>query len=138
MKHRFAEEGLDYNPPPEVVPNTMRALRVTELARERGLHPAVHDRLMDAYWSEGRNIGDPDELRALAVEAGLDGADLDEVLAGDAYRDRVQGLTAQAVSVGITGVPGFLLDRRLLVLGAQPREVFERAFSQLSEAPPDP
>ena len=43
------------------------------------------------------------------------------MLAGDAYRDRVQGLTAQAVSIGITGVPGFLLDRRLLVLGAQPR-----------------
>ena len=116
----------------------MRALRVTELARERGLHAAVHDRLMDAYWTEGRNIGDPDELRGLAVEAGLDGAEVDDVLAGDAYRERVLGLTQQAVSMGITGVPGFLLDRRLLVLGAQPQEVFERAFSQLGEAPPDP
>jgi predicted DsbA family dithiol-disulfide isomerase len=116
----------------------MRALRVTELARERGLHAAVHDRLMDAYWAEGRNIGDPEELRALAVEAGLAGADVDDVLAGDAYSDRVVGLTQQAVSIGITGVPGFLLDRRLLVLGAQPREVFERAFEQLSAAPPDP
>jgi predicted DsbA family dithiol-disulfide isomerase len=116
----------------------MRALRVTELARERGLHAAVHDRLMDAYWAEGRNIGDPDELRALAVEAGLEGAEVDDVLAGDAYRDRVIGLTQQAVSLGITGVPGFLLDRRLLVLGAQPQAVFERAFEQLSETPPDP
>jgi len=132
------EEGLAYNPPPDVVPNTMQALRVTELARERGLHAAVHDRLMDAYWAEARNIGDPDELRALAVEGGLDAGDVDDVLAGDAYRDRVVGLTQQAVSIGITGVPGFLLDRRLLVLGAQPREVFERAFEQLSEVPPDP
>ncbi len=141
LRGRFAEEGLAYNPPPEVVPNTMRALRVTELARERGLHGAVHDRLMDAYWAEARNIGEPDVLRHLAVEAGLDGAEVDEVLAGDAYRERVQGLTAQAVSIGITGVPGFLLDRRLLVLGAQPQEVFERAFEQLvatGEAPPDP
>jgi predicted DsbA family dithiol-disulfide isomerase len=120
------------------VPNTLRALRVTELARERGLHAAVHDRLMDAYWAEARNIGDPDELRALAVEAGLDGSEVDEVLAGDAYRERVHGLTAQAVSIGITGVPGFLLDRRLLVLGAQPQAVFERAFEQLSGTPPDP
>ena len=38
LRERFAEEGLAYNPPPEVVPNTMRALRVTELARDRGLH----------------------------------------------------------------------------------------------------
>jgi len=138
LRERFAEEALAYNPPPEVVPNTLRALRVTELARERGLHGAVHDRLMDAYWAEARNIGDPDELRALAVEAGLDAAEVDDVLAGDAYRDRVVGLTQQAVSIGITGVPGFLLDRRLLVLGAQPREVFERAFEQLSATPSDP
>jgi predicted DsbA family dithiol-disulfide isomerase len=137
LKDRFAEEGLAYNPPPGVVPNTMRALRVTELARDRGLHGPVHDRLMDAYWSEARNIGDPDELRPLAVEAGLDLADVDEVLAGDAYRDRVIALTQQAVSIGITGVPGFLLDRRLLVLGAQPREVFEPAFGQLDTSDPD-
>ncbi len=138
LRARFAEEGLAYSPPPEVVPNTMRALRVTELARERGLHAAVHDRLMDAYWAEGRNIGDPGELRSLAVEAGLDTAEVDAVLDGDVYRDRVQALTAQAVSIGITGVPGFLLERRLLVLGAQPRDVFERAFEQLSGAEPDP
>jgi predicted DsbA family dithiol-disulfide isomerase len=141
LRGRFAEEGLAYNPPAEVVPNTMRALRVTELARERGLHGAVHDRLMDAYWAEARNIGDPDVLRELAFETGLDGAEVDEVLAGDAYRERVHGLTAQAVSIGITGVPGFLLERRLLVLGAQPREVFEHAFEQLrstAEAPQDP
>jgi predicted DsbA family dithiol-disulfide isomerase len=115
----------------------MRALRVTELARERGLHAAVHDRLMDAYWAEARNIGDPAELRSLAVEAGLDGDEVDEVLAGDRYRDHVLGSTSQAVSIGVSGVPGFLLDRRLLVLGAQPQEVFERAFGQLSEIPPD-
>lgn len=141
LRERFAEEGLAYSPPPDVVPNTMRALRVTELARERGLHAAVHDRLMDAYWAEGRNIGDPDELRALAVEAGLDAAAVDEVLAGDAYRNRVLDSTAQAVSIGVTGVPGFLLDRRLLVLGAQPREAFERALAQLAattEGPPGP
>jgi len=131
LRARFAEEGLAYNPPSELVPNTMRALRVTELARERGVHGAVHDRLMDAYWAEAQDIGDADVLRGLAVEAGLDGAEVDEVLAGDAYRDRVQGLTAQAVSIGVTGVPGFLLERRLLVLGAQPQEVFERAFEQL-------
>ena len=131
LRSRFAEEGLAYNPPPEVVPNTMRALRVTELARERDLHAALHDRVMDAYWAEARNIGDPEVLRSLAVEVGLDVAEVDRVLADDAYRDRVLGLTAQAVSIGITGVPGFLLDRRLLVLGAQSQEVFERAFDEL-------
>jgi predicted DsbA family dithiol-disulfide isomerase len=114
------------------VPNTLRALRVTELARDRGLHERVHDRLMQAYWEEARNIGDRNELRVLAAEVDLDASQVDEVLAGDAYRDRVLSSTAQAQSIGITGIPAFLLDRRLLVLGAQPLEVFRQAFAQLS------
>ena len=128
----FAAAELTYNPPPDVIPSTLLALRVAELARERGQHDTLHDRLMDAYWEEARNIGDPDELRALAVEAGLDAGEVDEVLAGDAYAERVYGSTAQAQQIGATGVPAFLLDRRLLVLGAQPQEVFERAFLQLT------
>jgi predicted DsbA family dithiol-disulfide isomerase len=124
----FAAAELTYNPPPDVIPSTLLALRVAELARERGQHDTLHDRLMDAYWEEARNIGDPDELRALAVEAGLDAGEVDEVLAGDAYAERVYGSTAQAQQIGATGVPAFLLDRRLLVLGAQPQEVFERAL----------
>jgi predicted DsbA family dithiol-disulfide isomerase len=136
LKQWFERDGLAYNPPPDVVPNTMGALRVTELARDRGLHESVHDRLMKAYWEEARNIGDPGELKALAAEGGLDAAEVDEVLEGDAYRDRVLSSTAQAQSIGITGVPGFLLDRRLLVLGAQPRETFRRAFDQLRAESP--
>jgi predicted DsbA family dithiol-disulfide isomerase len=31
----------------------------------------------------------------------------------------------------VAGVPVFVVDRRLLVLGAHPRETFERAFAQL-------
>ena len=129
----FEANGLVYNPHPEVVPNTMRALRVTELAREQALHRDVHDRLMAAYWDEGRNIGDAAELLSLAVEAGLDGDEVDEVLAGERYAERVRASTAEAQSLGITGIPAFALDSRLLILGAQPREVFEHAFARLAE-----
>jgi predicted DsbA family dithiol-disulfide isomerase len=132
----FAGFGLSYAPPPEVVPNSRAALRVTELARDRGLHERVHDRLMDAYWSESVNIGDLDALRGLAVEAGLDSAEVDEVLAGDRFLDRVAASTSEAVSVGVTGVPGWVLGSRLLVLGAQPREVFAAAFERIGIGPP--
>ena len=46
--------------------------------------------------------------------------------------------SAQAHSIGVTGVPGFVLDRRLLVLGAQPRELFEQAFAQLEDGKTGP
>jgi predicted DsbA family dithiol-disulfide isomerase len=134
LRARFAEAGLEYNRP-ETVPNTRPALRLTELARERGLHTAFHDRLMDAYWSEAANIGDAGELRRLAAEAGLDAGDVERVI-GDpsAYLDVVQGSTQQAQSIGIDAIPAFLLDRRLIVLGAQPVEVFRRAFAQLNRS----
>jgi predicted DsbA family dithiol-disulfide isomerase len=129
----FEQSGLVYAPPPDVVPNSRLALRLTELARDRGLHEPVHDRLMDAYWAEGQNIGDPDVLRTLAAEAGLDGVE-DVIEDAEAYLPRVQASTEQAASIGVTGVPAFLLDGRLLVLGAQPPEVFEQAFAQLQQA----
>ena len=39
--------------------------------------------------------------------------------------------TAQAQAAGIDGIPAWVIDGRLLVPGAQPREVFERAFAKL-------
>jgi predicted DsbA family dithiol-disulfide isomerase len=132
LRSRFAAAGLAYNRP-DVVPNTKLALRLTELARERGLHEPFHGRLMDAYWSEAANIGDANVLRGLAGEVGLDADDVERVI-GDpsAYLDLVEGSTRHAQSLGINAIPAFLLDRRLIVLGAQPLDVFRQAFAQLA------
>jgi len=126
----FEREELTYAPPPDVVPNTMLAQRLTELARERGLHDELHDRLMDAYWAESEDIGDADVLRRLAGAIGID--DPETAWEDDRYRERVLASTEQAHAIGVTGVPAFLLDRKLLVLGAQSRETFEAAFDRLT------
>ena len=131
MKRFFAERGLEYNPNPDVVPNSMSALRLTELARDRGRHGVLHDRLMEAYWTEAKDIGDSDVLRAEADAAGLPAEEVEDVLGGERYRDRVATSTREAYSMGANAVPAFVLDRRLLVLGAQADEVFEHAFAQL-------
>lgn len=136
MRGIFVAAGLTYNPPPDVVPNSLRALRLTELARDLGRHEEAHDRIMAAYWDEGRNIGDAEVLRALARELDLPESDVEEIFAGEAYRDRIERSTRQAQSIGVSGIPAWLLDRRLLVLGAQPRGVFEEAFARLETAPP--
>jgi predicted DsbA family dithiol-disulfide isomerase len=128
----FGQHGLAYNPNPDVVPNTMRALRLTEHARVQDLHEPFHNRLMDAYWTEAQNIGDPEVLCNLAAEVAVEGAE--DVLAGDAYADVVLRSTAEAHAMGINGIPAFLLDRKLLVLGAHPKSTFEQAFEQLEAA----
>src|SRR5262249_5534824 len=127
----FESHGLAYNPNPAVVPNSMRALRLTEHARANGVHQAFHDRVMEAYWSEGQDIGDSDVLRTLAADVALEGAD--DVRGGDAYAEDVRRATMEAHSAGINAIPAFVRDRRLLVLGAHPRETCERAFAQLED-----
>jgi predicted DsbA family dithiol-disulfide isomerase len=127
----FESQGLVHNPPP-IAPRSVDALRLTEHARAQGKHGACHDRLMDAYWVEAQNLGDHDVLRSLAAEIEIEG--VDEVLASNVYADDVRQSTSQAHALGINGIPAFLLDRKLLVLGAHPKTVFEQAFAQLGQA----
>ena len=124
----LASHGLTYNPPP-VSPRSLDAQRLGEHARSQGLYVPFFERTMDAYWAEAQDIGDHGALRRLAAEVGVEG--VDEILESDAYTDTVRRSTADAHAVGINGIPAFLLDQRLLVLGAHPRETFERAFEQL-------
>jgi predicted DsbA family dithiol-disulfide isomerase len=128
----FEARGLEYAPNPDVVPNTMNALRLSELARDHERHDEFHERVMGAYWAESQDIGDADVLRTLAAEVGLPRDEVEDVLGGDRFADVVRASTQQAVSIGANAVPAFVLDRRLLVLGAQPEEVFEQAFERLA------
>jgi predicted DsbA family dithiol-disulfide isomerase len=130
MRERFAEEGFDYNPNPDVVPDSLPALRLTELARDLGRHEEIHDRLMDAYWRDAVDIGNVDELRRLTHDLPADR--VEAILTGDDLTDRVHAATTQAQSLGINGIPAWVIDGKLLVPGAQPREVFRQAFAQLT------
>ncbi len=136
LRVRFAEDGFVYNPPPEWVPNTRTALRLTELARTQGKHEETHDRLMKAYWEDALDIGDRATLQNLANELGLE--DVAGVLDGNLHTDEVARQTSRAHALGINGIPAFVLDGRALVMGAHPDEVFERAFASLEATPPAP
>jgi predicted DsbA family dithiol-disulfide isomerase len=124
--------GLTFDPSPRL-PNTLNALIVTELARERGLHDPVHTRLMHGYWSERKDLGDAEILLDLVEEAGLDRDDAAAALAERRHADRIVASTQEANRLGINAIPAFVLDWRLLVLGAQPEEAFEQAVAQLSD-----
>ena len=65
--HDFEEDGLVYNPNPDVVPNSFAALRLTELARDLGRHEEIHDRLMDAYWRDGSTSAIPTSCAVLSA-----------------------------------------------------------------------
>jgi predicted DsbA family dithiol-disulfide isomerase len=127
------DAGLVYNPHPERVPNTRRALELGEWARARGAYDDLHERIMDAYWTEGRDITGWDVLGPVVAEAGLDPDEARAAVESGAFRAPVDTSTEVAQRHGIAAVPAFVFDGRLLVSGAQPHEVFERALARVRE-----
>ncbi|MGH3023738.1 MAG: DsbA family oxidoreductase, partial [Gaiellaceae bacterium] len=96
-----------------------------------------HTRLMHAYWSEQADLGDDEALLDLVAEVGLDRDEAAAVISDGRYADRVAASTEEANRHGIYAIPAFVLGGRLLVMGAQPEDVFERAVEQLAAAPGD-
>lgn len=127
----FEEEGLPASREITRVPNSMKALRLAELARERGLHDELHDRLFAAYWARGLDIGDDEVLTAEAAHAGLDPEEVDDVLRTNRYGDAVQARTTEMLEAGASGVPAFVIDERVLIPGAAPQDAFERVLDRL-------
>lgn len=130
MTARGAADGIDFHLADVRSADTVDAHRLLHLATELGVGEEVTERFFRAVFTEGEAMGDPRVLRRVAVAAGLPAAEVDDVLAGDRYRDAVEADLAQARAYGITGVPFFVLDGRLGVSGAQSTEVLRAALDQ--------
>ena len=110
--------------------NTFDAHRLVHLARSRGLQGAVKERLLKAYLEQAALMSDHPTLIRLAVEVGLDESEVTEMLASDQYASEVRDDEARAQSLGIHGVPFFVLDGRLAVSGAQSPQILLSALHQ--------
>jgi predicted DsbA family dithiol-disulfide isomerase len=108
--------------------NTFDAHRIVRLGLERGIQPAVKERMMRAYFTDGEPIGDRDALVRIAADAGLDAEEARVMLAGDRFTDEVRADEARAQELGITGVPFFVFAEKYAVSGAQPLEVLIQAL----------
>ncbi|MFZ8338241.1 DsbA family oxidoreductase, partial [Staphylococcus aureus] len=87
-------------------------------AKEHGRQLDLSERLMAAYFLEGKHAGRDDDLVELAVEIGLDAELAREALVSGRYRDAVRADQAQAQAYGISGVPFFVIDGKYGVSGA--------------------
>ena len=123
-----ATEGLEYHLEAAQPGNTFTAHRLLHLAAERGLQPALQERLFRAYFTEGAAIGDPETLVRLAAEVELDPAEARAVAVGDAHADAVRAEEQEAVDLGCEGVPFFVIDRAYGVAGAQSADVLLEAL----------
>jgi predicted DsbA family dithiol-disulfide isomerase len=126
-----AAVGLHYDFDRAQLTNTFDAHRFSHLAAAHGLQDAAEEKLFGAYFTEGRHIGQPDTLREIASEIGLDPEAVTAMLASDQYTAEVNADIDEAREIGITGVPFFVIDRQYGVSGAQPTETFLQVLQQV-------
>lgn len=116
--------GLEYNLENAVQFNTTNAHRLLQLAKEKGLGNAWEEALFKAYFTEGKDLGNAEELKNLAMQVGLKEDDIDRALTGDEYAHYVNQDIQEAANLGVSGVPFFVFNRKYGVSGAQPKEAF--------------
>ncbi len=114
-------------------PNTVDAHRLILFAARHGRQWETADALFAAYFAEGRDMNDHEQLVEAASRAGLPGAEVRAFLAGDECVDEVAASQAEAYRLGVRGVPFYVLDGRYGLSGAQPVEVLVEVLGQVQD-----
>jgi predicted DsbA family dithiol-disulfide isomerase len=114
--------------------NTFDAHRLLHWAGLEGRQLELKHALLRAYFTDGRNVADHDTLVDIADRVGLPKDRAREILAGDAYAEEVRADEQHFLRAGIQAVPAVILERKHLISGGQPVEVFEQALRQVAAA----
>lgn len=128
-------EGIAFNfEAVKISPNTLDAHRLIRwaLTNSPAVQNAVVTALFQANFEEGRNVGDPAVLLDIAETCGLEGPVIAALLASDADKAEVKAEVDSARSMGVTGVPCFILDSQYAVMGAQSTDALADALREIA------
>jgi len=134
IAERGAAEGFTFGTR-EHVWNTFDAHRLLYWAGIEGApgtQRALKHALLEAYHGEGRNPSAHDVLLELAAQVGLPVDRARQVLERNEFADEVREAERFWQGAGIQSVPAVVINRRHLISGGQPSEVFEQALRQIA------
>lgn len=112
--------------------NTFDAHRLLHWAEVEGKQRELKHALLRAYFTEGRDVSDHDTLVDIATGVGLPGGRAREILLSDAHAADVRAGEQFFLQQGIHAVPAVIIERKHLISGGQPVEVFEQALRQIA------
>jgi predicted DsbA family dithiol-disulfide isomerase len=120
--------------PPSVLTNSRAALAATEFARESGHDEPLEERIYRAYFNDGENIGDPDVVTRLAVEAGLDSSAVADAIKSPKYEMKLKNNALAAHQRGVSGVPTFFIGEfPFPLVGAQDADAMRLILTRATE-----
>lgn len=113
----------------QTMPNTLHIHQVMQLAETLGIDPsALAEDFMSAFFELGIDIGERSALIGIAGKHGISPAAVGKAIDSDTIRKVVLTREQQLRTSGFENVPGFLMNRRLLVVGAQDVDSIVNAF----------
>ena len=121
------EAGLEFDYSKVFHTNTFDAHRLTRLALEKGgtdLQHKVSENLYKAYFTDHVDVADPEILVKAGCESGLDEAEIRELLGSKKFSDEVSLNEREAQLQRISSVPCFIINEKLAIPGAMPKEQF--------------
>jgi len=131
MSNMAKDVGLNYNFDIAIINNTLNAHRLLHFAKSKGMQSAMKERLFHAYYTEGQDVSNIDTLTELAIELGMEGAEVKTVLLSDAFAKEVELDQYYAQQVGARGVPFFVFNNKYAISGAQPVDVFKEVLDKV-------
>ena len=138
-------EGINFNfDKLQRIPNTLDAHRLMKLAGTEELSTSdLAENILRGFFECGLDIADRDVLIDIGGDSGLSPTMIGEMLDNDLSRRVVLSQEVQVRQSGVTGVPDFLINKRLFAVGAQSTEslvnIFDRAmFGEESDLPVSP
>ncbi len=128
-----AGEGIEFHMDKALRANTLLAHRLLWLAEATGHQYALKERLLQAYFIDGLDVGDPDVLAECAADVGLPADRVRAFLDSDDGTAEVAAQLEFAVEAEITGVPTFVLDGKWSIPGAQDADTLVKVVRRLLE-----
>jgi 2-hydroxychromene-2-carboxylate isomerase len=102
--------GLKFKSPPAHPFNPLKPLRVTSAIDNNDLREKLALGLLDAAWSEGRDITSDSVIGEIADGIGLNGQELLAKAHTNEIKEKLRHQTERAIQVGVFGVPSFVGD----------------------------
>jgi predicted DsbA family dithiol-disulfide isomerase len=130
-----AAEGLTFNfADQKVSPNTRNIHAIIDLAKEEKIQLPVVEAFFTAYFTNGVDLSKTENIITTAVNAGLTKEKVEQRLANDNARIKIELIEKEVQKLGITGVPFYILNNKYGISGAQNPETFVKVFNELATA----
>lgn len=112
----------------ERTPNTADAHRIIWLAGQHGLQDAVVEAMFQAYFTEGRDIGNQETVIEVATDVGLNRQTVSALLESDDGTDAIATGKKRSSLHHVSSVPFFIVNDDIALSGAQESNTFLAAF----------